>query len=468
MPSQSIAQKREEELEKKLKKINESSQPESAKKPVASFPTTQKTFQIGSIDISEEELDQLENQIKDLGDLKNKLQTMSTTKLLETLVAGALKTQASDIHLEPGDENARVRYRLDGVLQDISSFEKASYTKVLNRIKILSKMKLNIRDSPQDGRFTIKQKVINIEVRVSVIPSEFGETLVLRLLDPRTIKGTLEDLGLRKDLLEIIRQELKKKTGAIMTSGSTGSGKTTTLYAFVNALNESGTKIITIEDPIEYHIPNISQTQVDQNKKYTFANGLRSIVRQDPDIILVGEIRDKETAEIALNAALTGHLVLSTIHTNNAAGVIPRLIDLGVKPEIIAPAINLSIAQRLLRKLCPNCKKPAKVTAEELDKIKKILEPIQKKVDFTKLNSSLKLYKADKCKNCNFSGYLGRTGVFELFQVSKNIERLILTSPSIYTIEEAALAAGMTTIIQDAYLKLIDGITSIEEIESAL
>lgn len=468
MPSQSITQKKERELEKKLKEINKSGRPELDQKPATSFPTVQKTFQIGTIEMSEDELSQFENQITDIGDIKNKLQAISTTKLLEILIAGALKTKASDIHLEPEPENTRIRYRLDGVLHDISFFEKNSYTKVLNRLKILSKVKLNIRDSPQDGRFTIKQKNIDIEVRVSVIPSEFGETIVMRLLDPRTIKGSLGDLGLRKDLLEIVRKELQKKIGAIMVSGPTGSGKTTTLYAFINTLNESGTKIITIEDPIEYHISHISQTQVDQNKKYTFANGLRAIVRQDPDIILVGEIRDKETAEIALNAALTGHLVLSTIHTNNAAGIIPRLIDLGVKPQIIAPAINLSIAQRLLRKLCPDCKKPSKITADELEKIKKILEPIQKKVDFKKPTLSLKLYTVGKCQKCNFSGYLGRTGVFELFLISKSIERLIITSPSISDIEEMALAEGMTTIIQDAYLKLIDGTTSLEEIERTL
>jgi len=468
MPSQSPAQKHEEVLEKKLSEIRKSNQPKPAQKPAVPSSSAPKTFQIGAIEINEDELNHLGNQIKDISDIKNKLQTVSATKLLEILVAGALKTKCSDIHLEPEADKTRVRYRLDGVLHDISFFEKSSYNKVLNRIKILSKMKINIHDSPQDGRFTIKQKSVDIEVRVSIIPSEFGETIVMRLLDPRTIKGTLEDLGLRQDLLLIIREELKNKTGAILTSGPTGSGKTTTLYAFVNTLNESGTKIITIEDPIEYHIPGISQTQVDQKKKYTFTNGLKAIIRQDPDIILVGEIRDKETAEIALNAALTGHLVLSTIHTNNAAGIIPRLIDLGVKPQIIAPAINLSIAQRLLRKLCPACKKQVQATDKELEKIKKVLEPISKKVDFPKLTSSLKLYTAGQCHKCNSSGYLGRTGIFELFQISENIERLILTSPSILDIEETALKEGLTTMLQDAYLKLLEGITSIEEIESVL
>lgn len=427
-----------------------------------------KVFKIGAIEINEEELTQLQEQIKDISDLKNKLQTISVTKLLEILVAGALKTKASDIHFEPSSASSRLRYRLDGILHDITNIDTEYYDKILNRIKILSKMKLNIHDSPQDGRFTIKQRNIDIEVRVSIIPSEFGETIVMRLLDPRNIKVTLEELGVREDLLAIMNEQLKKKTGAIMASGPTGAGKTTTLYALVNRLNEPGTKIITIEDPIEYHVNNISQTQVEPRKGYTFANGLRSIVRQDPDIILVGEIRDVETAEIALHAALTGHLVLSTIHTNDAAGVIPRLIDLGIRPQIIAPAIDLTLAQRLVRKLCPDCKKEKKTTSEELNKIKAVLEPLKSRFKLPSFNSPLNIYTADKCDKCNFSGYRDRIGVFEAFIVSKNIERLILTSPPMSAISEMAIAEGMVTMIQDAYLKILDGATSLEEIERVM
>jgi len=428
----------------------------------------QRVFRIGAIEINEEELTQLQEQIKDISDLKNKLQTISVTKLLEILIAGGLKTKASDIHFEPELEATRLRYRLDGILHDITNIDPEYYVKILNRVKILSKMKLNVHDSPQDGRFTIKQKNVDIEVRVSVIPSEFGETIVMRLLDPRNIKNKLGDLGLRKDLLELVYQQLKKNSGAIMASGPTGAGKTTTLYAFVSYLNEPGTKIITIEDPIEYHVRGVSQTQVDHKKGYTFANGLRSIVRQDPDIILVGEIRDVETAEIALHASLTGHLVLSTIHANNAAGIIPRLIDLGIRPQIIAPAIDLTLTQRLVRKLCLECKKEAKITAEELVKVKKVLEPVKDKFSLPVLNNSLKLHTPGKCKECNFSGYRDRVGVYEAFVVSQSIERLILTSPPMSAIEETAIAEGMVTILQDAYLKLLDGITSLEEIERIL
>jgi len=273
-----------------------------------------------------------------VADLRDKVTKISATKMLEILIAGALKIGASDIHFEPETEKVRLRYRLDGVLSDIVAIDVLSYEKILNRVKIVSNLKLNINGAPQDGRFTINQKNAVIEVRVSILPSEFGETVVMRLLDPRTIKEGLEQLGIREDLLVLIKEQISKPTGAILTTGPTGSGKTTTLYAFVRHLNNPGTKIITIEDPIEYHIQGISQTQVEPEKGYGFANGLRAIVRQDPDIILVGEIRDAEAADIALQAALTGHLVFSTIHTNNAAGTIPRLIDLGVKPEIIAPA----------------------------------------------------------------------------------------------------------------------------------
>ena len=430
-------------------------------------------FEIGAIELKEEELSRLENEIKNVSDVKNRVKKMSATGLLEVVIAGALKTEASDVHLEPEASQVRLRYRLDGLLQDVAFFDEPSYEKVLNRIKVLSKMKLNIHNMPQDGRLTIRMKTIAIEVRVSVLPSEFGETVVMRLLDPRTIKKGLEELGIRDDLLNKVKEIFKKPTGAILTTGPTGSGKTTMLYAFVNYLNSPETKIITIEDPIEYHIENISQTQVDARKSYTFANGLRAIVRQDPDIILVGEIRDAETADIALQAALTGHLVLSTIHTNDAAGTIPRLIDLGIRSQIIAPAISMAMAQRLVRKLCQNCKKTRKVEEKELKKIKEILEPLSKfrHIDmskFPKLDASLKIGIPGKCKECNESGYKGRIGVFESFEISREMEKLILQSPAISAVRDLAIAEGMVTMLQDAYIKLIGRITSTEEIERVL
>ncbi|MBI2068680.1 MAG: type II/IV secretion system protein [Candidatus Yanofskybacteria bacterium] len=425
-------------------------------------------FKIGAIEIKEETLKEYESQIKDLADIKNKVTRISATEMLEILIAGALRLEASDIHFEPEAQETRLRYRLDGVLNDVTAIDKDSYARTLNRIKVLSKLKLNIHSSPQDGRFTIKETSIDIEVRVSVLPSEFGETVVMRLLDPRTIKAKLEDLGMREDLLKTVQEQLEKSTGAILTTGPTGSGKTTTLYAFIQHLNSPGTKIITIEDPIEYHITGISQTQVDSKKGYTFANGLRAIVRQDPDIILVGEIRDLETADIALQAALTGHLVLSTIHTNDAAGTIPRLIDLGIQPQIIAPAINMAMAQRLVRKLCQKCKIEDRLEPEMLEELKKQLEPIQSKYKLPKLDGSLKVYFPGKCKECNETGYKGRVGVYEAFIITKEMERLILKTPAISDIRDLAVSQGMITMLQDAYMKLLEGVTSVEEIKRIL
>ena len=444
--------------------------PKSLQEIFKKYRTTKRAeiFEIGAIEIKEGELDRLEKELSNTSDLKGRLQKVSTTGLLELLVAGALKTEASDIHLEPEQKSARLRYRIDGLLHDIAVIDRHPYEKALDRIKVLSKMKLNTRGVSQDGRFTIRQKSVSMEVRVSVLPGEFGETIVMRLLDPRTIKKDIEELGMRKDLLEKVKGVLKKPTGAILTTGPTGSGKTTMLYSFVNRLNSPDKKIITIEDPIEYRIEGISQTQVDARRDYTFANGLRAIVRQDPDIILVGEIRDAETADIALQAALTGHLVLSTIHTNDAAGTIPRLIDLGIRPQIIAPAINMAMAQRLVRKLCSNCKKMKKIEAEDLKKVKTLLEPLGEKLGLPKLDSELEIGVPGKCKECNESGYKGRIGVFEAFEMSREVEKLILKSPAISEVRDLIIAEGMITMPQDAYLKLIEGVTSMEEIERVL
>jgi len=423
-----------------------------------------KTFESGTVNIREEELELFQEQILNVADLRDKVTKISATKMLEILIAGALKIGASDIHFEPETEKVRLRYRLDGVLSDIVAIDVLSYEKILNRVKIVSNLKLNIHSAPQDGRFTISQKNAVIEVRVSILPSEFGETVVMRLLDPRTIKEGLEQLGIREDLLVLIKEQISKPTGAILTTGPTGSGKTTTLYAFVRHLNNPGTKIITIEDPIEYHIQGISQTQVEPEKGYGFANGLRAIVRQDPDIILVGEIRDAEAADIALQAALTGHLVFSTIHTNNAAGTIPRLIDLGVKPEIIAPAISMAIAQRLVRKLCLKCRVQDTPPQETLKKIETVLGPLKAKFKLPAFNASLKIFFPGKCKECNEMGYRGRLGIYEAFVMSKAMEKLILKSPAISDIENLAVSEGMVTMLQDAYLKMLGGLTSLEEI----
>ncbi|MDP3731000.1 MAG: GspE/PulE family protein [bacterium] len=415
--------------------------------------------QLGTVSIDEEMLSEVQKEIKNIADLKEKLAGLSATNVLEIVMAGAIKIGASDIHLEPEEKTVRLRYRMDGVLSDVVEIDPENYQKVLSRIKINSGLKLNIHNAPQDGRFTVNYLEKVIEIRTSVLPGSYGENVVMRILDPEEIKQKIEDLGLSETNLKLIKNLLQKTTGAILTTGPTGSGKTTTLYAFINQVNEPGLKIITIEDPVEYHIDGISQTQVDPAKGYTFAGGLRAIVRQDPDVILIGEIRDGETAEIAMQAALTGHLVFSTLHTNDAAGAIPRLIDLGVKPVSIAPALNAVMAQRLVRQLCKECKKKRALTEEESELMKKVME-----IGKPAIHSPTEIFSPGQCAECNFTGYRGRIGVFEIFEVDDEMENLILKSPAVSEMREAAMKKGMVTMLQDGYLKVLEGSTSLEEV----
>lgn len=423
-----------------------------------------KESELGVISLKEEEISNVQKEIKDISDLKDRLSKLSITQVMATLVAGALKIDASDIHLEPEEKDVRLRYRIDGMLQDVVALSQEGYSQLLSRIKLISGLKINIHDSPQDGRFTIRQEGVDIEVRVSVLPGGYGENVVMRLLDPRKIRQNLEDLGMREDTLELIKKLLQKTTGAIITTGPTGSGKTTTLYAFINHVNSADIKIITIEDPIEYHVKGVSQTQVEPEAGYTFASGLRSIVRQDPDVILVGEIRDKETAEIAMQASLTGHLVFSTLHTNDAAGAIPRLIDLGVKPVTIAPAINAAMAQRLVRRLCPKCKKKTTISASDFELLGKYLKNLPPNVKTKEVTKNLEIYYPQKCRECNFTGYKDRIGVYEIFSIDPELEKLIIASPSISAIRDLATKKGMTTMLQDGLIKAVDGVTSVEEV----
>lgn len=426
-----------------------------------------KEMKLGEISLDETKVEEAGREIKNLPDLKKKIDRLETTGVLEILFAGAISVKASDIHFEPGEKEVRLRFRIDGILNDVLNLEKKEYPVILNRIKHTAGLKLNIRDAPQDGRFTLKRGQEDIEIRVSVLPGAYGENIVMRLLDPKTIKKNLDELGIRPGLLEQIKQELKKTTGAILTTGPTGSGKTTTLYAFVNYVNKPGLKVITIEDPVEYHIEGISQTQVEPEKGYDFTNGLRSIVRQDPDVILVGEIRDTETAEIAMHAGLTGHLVFSTLHTNDAAGTIPRLLDMGIKPPIIAPAINMAMAQRLVRKLCPECRQKVKIEEEDLKVVREALKNLPK-TEMPELNEKAAVFKAKSCEKCNSTGYQGRVGLFEAFIIDGDLEKLILKSPAISEIRDMVLKKGMITMLQDGYLKILEGITDFEEVRRVL
>ena len=418
----------------------------------------------GVMSIDQNEVASQADQIKNIKDLKTRITSLPITKVLNTLIAGALKIGASDIHFEPEEHVIRLRYRLDGVLTDVVDFSTTGYPDILSRIKLDAGLKINVHQVPQDGRFTIRLKEKDIEVRVSVLPGAYGENIVMRLLDPSSIRQKLEDLGMREDTLRLAKKLLQKTTGTILNTGPTGSGKTTTLYAFVQFINSSDVKIITIEDPIEYHIDGISQTQTNESAGYTFAEGLRSIVRQDPDIILVGEIRDQETAEICMQAALTGHLVLSTIHTNDAAGTIPRLIDLGVKPVTIAPALNAAMAQRLVRRLCEVCRKEEKIHAEDFAVISKHLSKLPSTVKAPVLSEDMNIYYPVGCDTCSHSGYKGRIGVYEIFEIDDDMQKLIMEAPSVVRIKELAVKKGLTTLLQDAFIKVLHGMTSVDEV----
>jgi len=392
--------------------------------------------------------------------------SVSTTDVLEVLLAGALATRASDIHFEAEEKDARIRYRVDGVLHDIASdFPLKNYTAVVGRIKLLSNLKMNVHGEAQDGRFTIAVGAKDVEVRVSVIPSEFGETIVMRILDPDAINVKLTDLGLRPDDLALVEKELAKPNGLILNTGPTGSGKTTTLYAFLKSQVTPEIKIITVEDPIEYRIDGIEQTQVNNEVGYTFAKGLRAIVRQDPDVILIGEIRDLETADIALEASLTGHMVLSTLHTNDAVGAVPRLIDVGVKPEVIGPGLSLVIAQRLVRKLCDKCKRPVTITPELNGKIKKFLDGLPPRVDRAPY-AKPQIFEPVGCETCNTFGYRGRRAAFEFFQGGPELEALILKEASAIALNELAKKQQMVRMQEDGVLKVLAGITTFLEVES--
>ena len=382
----------------------------------------------GSVQIAEQTEEEAKKQnLKTLDAVKEAIRKLNNpgniSALIQTILIGAVENRASDIHIEPQNQKLRLRYRIDGMLQDIfTEFAKGTHRPIISRIKLLSGLKLNVKDETQDGRFTIDLPVKqDIEVRVAVAPSEFGEVVVMRLLDPEAIQVSLDQLGLRNDDLAIIEEQLHKPNGMALNTGPTGSGKTTTLYAFLKKRLDPSIKIITIEDPIEYHLDGIEQTQVDESADYTFSGGLRSLMRQDPDVILVGEIRDKETAEIAIQAALTGHLVFSTVHANEAAGGIARLLDLGAKQNSIAPAINLLIAQRLVRKLCAVCKKEKQVTAEERKKIETYIQGLPERVDKEKYMKDIKLFEPVGCPACNNIGYKGRIAVFELLVVNDEI-----------------------------------------------
>ena len=443
--------------------------PEISKKMVQQVhhPEPSRRITRKALSVSKERVFKIQKEIKSISDFKEKINEFlakSVSELLEIIVGGGIYLDASDIHIEPEEAEAKIRVRIDGLLQDVTTINLVIKENLTSRIKLLSGIKLNITDRPQDGRFSILIAGISIEVRVSTLPAEHGESIVLRILNPKSLID-LDVLGLREDLLNLFDREIKKPNGMIIITGPTGSGKTTTLYAFLKKIQKPEIKIITIEDPIEYHLKGISQTQVDPAKGYDFASGLQSIMRQDPDVILVGEIRDSKTCQIALQAALTGHLVFTTLHTNDAAGTIARLTSLEGDLINIGPAINLAIAQRLVRKICQKCTEFKTVSNEILVKLKKGLKGIPNNVKIPKLNEKLKIPQIRGCNYCNFTGYRGRIGIFEAILIDDEMEKFILKNPSIAAFREEAVKKGMVTMHQDGLIKVLQGVTTIEELE---
>ncbi len=433
----------------------------------------------GSLSISGDTLLKTAERIKKLEDIEKEVQNISDTttthkvsKIIEVIFAGAIALKASDVHIEPEEDGVQIRIRLDGILHEVLNLDEKTYNLINSRIKLISGLKLS-KNQAQDGRFSIWLNEYEVSMRTSVIPGAYGEGIVMRILNPQSIMVPMEALGIEKKLFDIIEREISKPNGLIIITGPTGSGKTTSLYTFLQRIYSPEIKILTIENPIEYHLEGITQTQTDHKKGYGFLEGLRSALRQDPDVIMIGEIRDGETAKIAVESSLTGHMVFSTLHTNNAAGAVPRLIDLGVNPKILASALSLSIAQRLVRKLCPHCKQKREVTKEENEIIGKVLktaEGLGKDLASygVKADQKIELWKPVGCAKCNNIGYKGRIGIFEAILSDDAIIDSMPMNPSEDEIKTIASAQGILDMKEDGLVKAVSGITTIEEVKKAV
>lgn len=416
---------------------------------------------------------------EDAGDekqLKKIAEDLPIINIVNSILEHAVFEKASDIHIEPMEKEMTVRYRVDGVLRQVMTLPKAVQAGIIARIKILANLKLDEHQQPQDGRIKIEIQDEKLSLRVSILPVYDGEKIVMRLLPESTKPLTLDQLGFLPDDKKRIEDAINKPHGMILVTGPTGSGKTTTLYSVLNILNQPGVNIVTIEDPIEYHMPRINQSQVQPRVNYTFATGLRAFLRQDPDIIMVGEIRDSETAEISAHAALTGHLVLSTLHTNDAPTALPRLLDMGVPSFLVAFTTNLIMAQRLVRKICPFCKKEYKLTAENIADLEKMLDT-KKMIELFKKHDCLKagdaalkswtFYRGEGCQKCGNEGYKGRLGIYETLEVNKDIAELINKKASVEELRQGAIKNGFTSMLQDGMIKAKLGLTTLEEILEA-
>ncbi|MCX8119128.1 MAG: type II secretion system ATPase GspE [Desulfobacterota bacterium] len=390
---------------------------------------------------------------EDIDHLRDMASEGPVIRLVNLIISRAIEMRASDIHFEPYENQFRVRYRIDGVLHDVESPPKRLQAAIVSRVKIMAKLNIAERRLPQDGRIMLRVKGKEIDFRVSTLPTIHGEGLVLRILDKGSILLDIEKLGFQEDTLRSFQEVIQRPHGIILVTGPTGSGKTTTLYCALEKINSPGKKIITVEDPVEYQLRGVNQIQVKPSIGLTFANALRSIVRQDPDVILIGEIRDAETAEIAIHSALTGHLVFSTLHTNDAPSAITRLIDMGMEDFLLSSTIIGILAQRLVRVACPHCRKPSSPSPAILKEMK---------LDGT--DGEVELFEVKGCEHCSFTGYRGRTGIFEFFKITEDIQRLILEKRGSHLLKEAARRNGMRTLREDGWLKVRQGVTTVSEV----
>lgn len=404
--------------------------------------------------MDEEDPEAIFSEIEETGDLLDDTSDAPVIRLVNLMFAQAVRDNASDVHIEPYQNSLKIRQRRDGVLYDMLNPPKHVQSALISRIKIMAKLNIAERRLPQDGRIELKIADKEVDVRVSTLPTSFGERVVLRLLDKSSVLISLSDLGMPTARLQRFSEEIQAANGIILVTGPTGSGKTTTLYAALTTINSTDVNIITIEDPVEYRINGIGQVQVNPKIDLTFASGLRSIVRQDPDVILVGEIRDTETAQIAIQSALTGHLVFSTLHTNDSASAITRLRDMGIEPFLISSSVNAVLAQRLLRIICTECKEEYLADAEEWKKLG--ISPLEVE--------GKKVYRGAGCNNCNYTGYRGRKGIFELMHFDEDMKKLILKTSDSNAIKKLAVEKGMVTLRQDGIQKIFDGKTTIEEV----
>lgn len=412
-------------------------------------------------------------------DLEQVAAGLPVIRVVDTLLKHAILQSASDIHIEPEEKEVHVRYRIDGVLHDAMTLPKDIAAGIVARIKVLSNLKLDEHRLPQDGRFKIEKDDYKISFRVSILPVFDGEKIVMRLLDESSKGLTLEKMGLVGSALETVHREIGKPNGMILVTGPTGSGKTTTLYTVMDILNTPDVNISTVEDPVEYRMPRVNQTQVSPKLGMTFAAALRALLRQDPDIIMVGEIRDQETLEIAMHAAMTGHLVLSTLHTNSAAATLPRMLDMGAEPFLIASTVNVIIAQRLIRRLCPECRQPYTLEKKEVESLAKsyniesIFDYLKKAPESKKFVADAKtweevtFYKPVGCDQCGEEGYRGRNGIYEVLAMDTDIRKLVTKQATSEELEDKARENGMGTMVEDGFIKIVQGVTSLEEVMRA-